>query len=65
MMRGWATVWDLTGRRAEWGRGKIELPESCAGVAEPLRVDGEVKREAHADSTTPPDLAAMWAMWAG
>jgi hypothetical protein len=44
---------------------KIELPESWAGVAEPLRVlMAEVEREAHADRTTPPDLAAVSARWA-
>jgi hypothetical protein len=44
---------------------KIELPESWAGVAEPLRaLMAEVEREAHADHTTPPDLAAVSARWA-
>jgi len=44
---------------------KIELPESWAGVAEPLRaLMAEVEREAHADHTTPPDFAAVSARWA-
>jgi len=39
---------------------KIELPESWASVAEPLRaLMAEVEREAHADRTTPQDLAAV------
>ena len=43
---------------------KIELPESWAGVAEPLRaLMAEVEREAQADSATPPDLAAVSARW--
>jgi hypothetical protein len=46
------------------GRGKIELPESWADVAEPLRaLMAEVEREAHADRVTPPDLAAVSARW--
>lgn len=45
--------------------GKIELSESWAGVAEPLRaLMAEIEREAHADRTTPPDLAAVSARWA-
>ena len=44
---------------------KIELPEGWAGVAEPLRaLMAQVEREAHADRTTPPDLAAVSAQWA-
>lgn len=44
---------------------EIELPESWAGVAEPLRaLMVEVEREAHADRMTPPDLAAVSARWA-
>lgn len=44
---------------------KIELPESWAGVAEPLRaLMAEVEREAQADSATAPDLAAVSARWA-
>ena len=44
---------------------KIELPESWAGVAEPLRaLLAEVEREAQAGRTTPPDLAAVSARWA-
>ena len=44
---------------------KIELPEGWAGVAEPLRaLMAQIEREAHADRTTPPDLAAMSAQWA-
>ena len=44
---------------------KIELPESWAGVAEPLRVlMAEVERKAHADLVTPPDLAAVSVRWA-
>lgn len=44
---------------------KIELPESWASVAAPLRaLMAEVEREAHADRTTPPDLAAVSARWA-
>lgn len=43
---------------------KIELPEGWAGVAEPLRaLVVEVEREAHADGTAPPDLAAVSARW--
>jgi hypothetical protein len=47
---------------------KIELPESWAGVAEPLRtLMAEVERgerELDADGTTAPDLAAVSARWA-
>ena len=44
---------------------KIELPDGWAGVVEPLRaLTAEVEREAHAGSTTPPDLAAVSARWA-
>lgn len=44
---------------------KIELPETWAGVAEPLRaLIAEVDRETQADSTPPPDLAAVLARWA-
>ena len=44
---------------------KIDLPESWAGVAEPLRtLMAELEREAHEDSTTPPDLATVSARWA-
>jgi hypothetical protein len=44
---------------------KIELPEGWAGVAEPLRaLVAQIEREAHADRTTPPDLAAVSAQWA-
>ena len=44
---------------------KIELPEGWASVAEPLRaLMAELEREAHADRTTPPDLAAVSARWA-
>jgi hypothetical protein len=44
---------------------KIELPEGWAGVAEPLRaLMAQIEREAHADRTTPPDLAAVSAQWA-
>jgi hypothetical protein len=44
---------------------KIELPETLAGVAEPLRaLIAEVDRETQADSTPPPDLAAVLARWA-
>ena len=43
----------------------IELPDSWAGVAEPLRaLMAEVEREGHADRTTPPDIAAVSARWA-
>jgi hypothetical protein len=36
---------------------KVELPESWADVAEPLRaLMAEVEREAHAGRTTPPDI---------
>lgn len=39
------------------GVAKIELPESWAGVAEPLRaLMAEVEREAHASSARAPDL---------
>ncbi len=45
--------------------GKIELPEGWSGVAEPLRaLMAQIEREAHADRTTPPDLAAVSAAWA-
>jgi hypothetical protein len=44
---------------------KIELPQSWTGVAEPLRaLMAEIEREAHADPTTPTDLAAVSARWA-
>lgn len=44
---------------------EIELPESWAGVAEPLRaLMAEVEREAHADRATAPDLAALSVRWA-
>lgn len=44
---------------------KIELPECWAGVAEPLRaLMAEVEREAHADGSSPPDLAIVSARWA-
>jgi hypothetical protein len=44
---------------------KIELPRGWSGVAEPLRaLIAEVEREAHADGTAPPDLAAVSARWA-
>jgi hypothetical protein len=47
------------------GKAKIELPESWAGVAEPLRaLIAEVEREVHADGTASPDLAAVSARWA-
>ena len=53
------------GVQAGWGMAKIELPEDWGGVVEPLRaLMAEVEREAHAGSTTPPDLAAMSARWA-
>jgi hypothetical protein len=43
---------------------KIELPESWASVAEPLRaLMVEVEREAHASTTASPDLAAVSARW--
>jgi hypothetical protein len=43
---------------------KIELPESWAGVAEPLRaLMAEVEREARGNTTAPPDLAAVSARW--
>jgi hypothetical protein len=39
---------------------KIELPEGWAGVVGALRaLIAEVEREAHADGTAPPDLAAV------
>jgi hypothetical protein len=38
---------------------KIELPESWAGVVEPLRVLMVDRREANADLATLPDLAAV------
>jgi hypothetical protein len=44
---------------------KIELPESWASVAEPLRaLMAEVEREAQADSATAPNVAAVSAQWA-
>jgi hypothetical protein len=43
---------------------KIELPESWAGVTEPLRaLMAEVECEAHANPTTLADLAAVSARW--
>lgn len=43
---------------------KMELPESWAAVAKPLRaLLAEVEREAHADSATAPDLAALSGRW--
>jgi hypothetical protein len=51
--------------RAGWGIAKIELPESWASVAEPLRaLMAKVEREAHADGNVPPDLATVSARWA-
>jgi hypothetical protein len=42
---------------------KIELPESWADVADPLRaLLAEVEREAHVNGATP-DLAAMLERW--
>lgn len=42
----------------------MELPESWTAVAEPLRaLLAEVEREAHADSATAPDLAALSVRW--
>jgi hypothetical protein len=50
---------------AGWGVVKIELPEGSVGVAEPLRaLMIEVQREAHANNTMPPNLAAVSARWA-
>jgi hypothetical protein len=47
------------------GMAKIDLPASWAGVAEPLRaLLAEVEREAHADSSVPPNLAVVSARWA-
>jgi hypothetical protein len=44
---------------------KIELPEGWDGVAEPLRaLMAEIEREAYADGSAPPDLAAVSARWA-
>jgi hypothetical protein len=44
---------------------KIELSESWAGVAEPLRaLMAEIERRAYADSTTPQDLVAVSERWA-
>jgi uncharacterized protein YllA (UPF0747 family) len=44
---------------------EVELSEHWASLAEPLRaLMAEVEREAHADGTTPPDLAAVSARWA-
>jgi hypothetical protein len=43
---------------------KIELPESWAGVVEPLRaLMIEIERDAHTDRVTQPDLAAVSARW--
>jgi hypothetical protein len=40
----------------------IELPEGWVGVAEPLHaLMAEIERKEHADRTTPPDLATVWA----
>jgi hypothetical protein len=56
---------------ASWGFGqdddvgKIILPETWAGVAEPLRaLMAEVERAAHADGSEIPDVAAVSAHWA-
>jgi hypothetical protein len=44
---------------------EIELPESWAGVAEPLRaLIAEVERETREGRTSPSDLAAVLARWA-
>lgn len=44
---------------------KIELPESWAGVAEPLRaLLAELERQARAGGSAPADLAAVSAQWA-
>src|SRR5262249_39195152 len=43
----------------------IELSERWVSLAEPLRaLMADVEREAHADMTMPPDLAAVSARWA-
>jgi len=53
------------GGRAGWSVAKIELPECWAGVANPLRaLMAEIEREARADGSAPPDLAAVSARWA-
>jgi hypothetical protein len=44
---------------------KIELPESWAGLAEPLcALMAEVERAAHADGSEIPDFAAVSTHWA-
>jgi hypothetical protein len=44
---------------------KIELPESWAGVAEPLRaLIAELDGDAHAGTATAPDPAAVAERWA-
>jgi hypothetical protein len=44
---------------------KIELSECWTSVAEPLRaLMAELERAAHADRTTPANLAAVSARWA-
>jgi hypothetical protein len=44
---------------------KIELPESWAGVAQPLRaLMAELERETQASGATPADFVAVSARWA-
>jgi hypothetical protein len=44
---------------------QIELPESWAAVAEPLRaLMAQIERDAQAPPATPTDLAAVSARWA-
>jgi hypothetical protein len=65
-IRGAETGFAATqGVRQDGTVARIELPESWAGVAEPLRaLMAEVEREARADRVTSPDLAAVSAQWA-
>jgi hypothetical protein len=52
------------GDRAGWDVAKIELPESWAGVAAPLRaLIAELDHDAHTDGA-PSDLATVSARWA-
>ena len=51
--------------RQDGSATQIELPESWAAVAEPLRaLMAEIERDAQAAPTTPTDLAAVSARWA-
>src|SRR5690349_3114132 len=52
------------GSRAGWGMAKIELPECwLAWPNRCARLMAEVERDAHADGSALPDLAAVSARW--